>query len=173
MSKNEIISAVFGDQALKGLCSKLCNSRDIKNDLWQEFILVICEKDEASLIEMQQKGYLYRWCSAVLKNMNYARIKTNTHANTRNQSLREISATHAEISNLEINDHGYDWDKEDKMTMVELEMKRIKANQVFVFGSIKDACEATGKTKDSVKWERSKIINELRKNFKREYIPSK
>jgi hypothetical protein len=69
---------------LNGLSTKLCNYRDIKNDLFQEFLLYLCEKPEAFLIDKVNKGQFISYCSNVLKGINSDRHRANKLINTKN-----------------------------------------------------------------------------------------
>ena len=69
---------------LKGLSTKLCNYRDIKNDLFQEFLLYLCEKPEDFLIDKVNKGQFISYCSNVLKGINSDRHRANKLVNTKN-----------------------------------------------------------------------------------------
>lgn len=69
---------------LNGLSTKLCNYRDIKNDLFQEFLLYLCEKPEDFLIDKVNKGQFISYCSNVLKGINSDRHRANKLVNTKN-----------------------------------------------------------------------------------------
>ena len=69
---------------LNGLSTKLCNYRDIKNDLFQEFLLYLCEKPEAFLIDKVNKGQFISYCSNVIKGINSDRHRANKLVNTKN-----------------------------------------------------------------------------------------
>lgn len=69
---------------LNGLSTKLCNYRDIKNDLFQEFLLYLCEKPEDFLIDKVNKGQFISYCSNVLKGINSDRHRANKLINTKN-----------------------------------------------------------------------------------------
>ena len=69
---------------LNGLSTKLCNYRDIKNDLFQEFLLYLCEKPEDFLIDKVNKGQFISYCANVLKGINSDRHRANKLVNTKN-----------------------------------------------------------------------------------------
>ena len=69
---------------LINLTAKLCNYRDIKNDLFQEFLLYLCEKPDEFLIDKVNKGQFISYCSNVLKGINSDRHRANKLVNTKN-----------------------------------------------------------------------------------------
>lgn len=173
MTKSKIIESVNNDSNLKRYCASLCGGRNIKDDMWQELVLLLCEKNEEAIVGMYLNGYLHKWCGQVLKNLNSIRIKANKSVNTKAQALREMACSHFEIKNKEVHEQGYDFANDANIEQLTKYIQSRGINPVFVLSTPRHACMVTGKSIGSVKWERSKIINELRKNFKREYIPSK
>lgn len=84
INKEQLIIIAANSKMLKGLSTKLCNYRDIKNDLFQEFLLYLCEKPEDFLIDKVNKGQFISYCSNVLKGINSDRHRANKLVNTKN-----------------------------------------------------------------------------------------
>jgi hypothetical protein len=84
INKEQLIIIAANSKMLNGLSTKLCNYRDIKNDLFQEFLLYLCEKPEAFLIDKVNKGQFISYCSNVLKGINSDRHRANKLINTKN-----------------------------------------------------------------------------------------
>ena len=84
INKEQLIIIAANSRMLKGLSTKLCNYRDIKNDLFQEFLLYLCEKPEDFLIDKVNKGQFISYCSNVLKGINSDRHRANKLVNTKN-----------------------------------------------------------------------------------------
>lgn len=84
INKEQLIIIAANSKMLNGLSTKLCNYRDIKNDLFQEFLLYLCEKPEDFLIDKVNKGQFISYCSNVLKGINSDRHRANKLVNTKN-----------------------------------------------------------------------------------------
>jgi hypothetical protein len=84
INKEQLIIIAANSKMLNGLSTKLCNYRDIKNDLFQEFLLYLCEKPEDFLIDKVNKGQFISYCSNVLKGINSDRHRANKLINTKN-----------------------------------------------------------------------------------------
>ena len=70
MTKELLIKKLNSDEELRGFCKKLCGRTDLHNDLYQEFMLVVCEETEDKLMETYVKGLINFYCVRVILNIN-------------------------------------------------------------------------------------------------------
>jgi len=75
LNKQQIIELLSKEVGFKNLCNKLCQYNDIANDLYQEFMLVVCETSEEVLKEKVDKGLINFFCVRVIININNKRSR--------------------------------------------------------------------------------------------------
>lgn len=84
MTKNKLIELAATSKMLKGLSAKLCNYRDIHNDLFQEFLLCLLEKPEQFLIDKFKEGQFIHYSSNVIRGLNINRYRDTKFVNSKN-----------------------------------------------------------------------------------------
>jgi DNA-directed RNA polymerase specialized sigma24 family protein len=75
LTKAQILNDIANNKLFTNICHRLCSGRYIKDDLYQEFFLIIAEKPESYLIDIYNKGYLNAYCVNTIYNLNYGKSK--------------------------------------------------------------------------------------------------
>ena len=152
---------------LNGLSTKLCNYRDIKNDLFQEFLLYLCEKPEEFLIDKVNKGQFISYCSNVLKGINSDRHRANKLVNTKNPLVERHN-------DIEIN---FDFIEESYNFEIDMKFERVvkftrndpfKAEILFksVVSSTREIAQELGVNQRKLIYENNKFKQEIKNNVK-------
>jgi len=152
---------------LIGLTAKLCNHRDIQHDLFQEFLLYLCEKPEEFLIDKVNNGQFIAYCSNVLKGMNSDRHRANKLINTKNPLVERH------------NDYEVNFDMSEECYNFEIDMKfertvkfareqPIKAEILFksVVTSTRQIASELGVNQRKLIYENNKFKKEIKNNVK-------
>jgi len=152
---------------LNGLSTKLCNYRDIKNDLFQEFLLYLCEKPEDFLIDKVNRGQFISYCSNVLKGINSDRHRANKLVNTKNPLVERHNDY--EI-NFDLIEESYNFEIDMKFEKVVRLVREqpFKADILFksVVSSTRQIASEMGIKERKLIYENCKFKNEIKNKLK-------
>jgi hypothetical protein len=152
---------------LIGLTAKLCNHRDIQHDLFQEFLLYLCEKPEEFLIDKVNKGQFIAYCSNVLKGMNSDRHRANKLINTKNPLVERHNDYEV---NFDLSEESYNFEidmKFDRVVKFTREQPN-KANILFksVITSTREIASELGINQRKLIYENNKFKTEIKNKIK-------
>lgn len=68
MSKNEIVEYVAKNPELNKMINSICSDTRFKDDLKQEFLLILLEEEDKRLIKIYNEGKIWNWCYVILNN---------------------------------------------------------------------------------------------------------
>lgn len=152
---------------LKGLTANLCNNRDIKNDLFQEFLLYLCEKPEEFLIDKVNRGQFIAYCSNVLKGMNSDRHRANKLVNTKNPLVERHNDSEV---NFDMSEESYNFEIDMKFEKVVKFTRHepFKAEILFksVVTSTRQIASELGVNQRKLIYENNKYKQEIKNNIK-------
>jgi DNA-directed RNA polymerase specialized sigma24 family protein len=154
---------------LKGLAIKLCNHRDISNDLFQEFLLYLCEKPDEFLIKKHNEIQFLSYCSNVIKGLNSDRHRANKLINTRNPLVERINDVCVE--NFDISDEIYNFDidmKFERVVKFVKEQPELKGQILFksVVSTTRQAASELGMKERQLIYQNVKFKSEIKNNIK-------
>lgn len=152
---------------LIGLTAKLCNHRDIQHDLFQEFLLYLCEKPEDFLINKVNNGQFIAYCSNVLKGMNSDRHRANKLINTKNPLVERHNDFEV---NFDMSEESYNFDIDMKFerTVKFAREQPFKAEILFksVVTSTREIASELGINQRKLIYENNKFKNEIKNKLK-------
>jgi hypothetical protein len=152
---------------LIGLTAKLCNHRDIQHDLFQEFLLYLCEKPEEFLIDKVNNGQFIAYCSNVLKGMNSDRHRANKLINTKNPLVERHNDFEV---NFDMSEESYNFEidmKFDRVVKFTREQPN-KAEILFksVVTSTREIASELGINQRKLIYENNKFKSEIKNKIK-------
>ena len=172
MNKKQLIELAANSKELKNYCKTLCKGRDIYNDLFQEFLLNLCQREDKFLIDKFEKIVFINFCRFTIYKMNSDRYRVNKLINTKHP----LSERHSEFeSNFDlINDEAYNYEIDVKFnkTMEFLEQTpKVKKYQVAIlFHSVnrttKDIAESIKAPQRQVIYQNNKLKELIKQNVK-------
>ena len=115
MDKNQLITIAANSNLLINLTAKLCNYRYIKDDLFQEFLLLLLETEEQKLIDKMNEGKFISHCSNLIHRLNMNRYRDKKYVNSRNVLVERNDTFEL---NFEIKDESYNFDIDMKFEKV-------------------------------------------------------
>jgi hypothetical protein len=152
---------------LIGLTAKLCNHRDIQHDLFQEFLLYLCEKPEDFLINKVNNGQFIAYCSNVLKGMNSDRHRANKLINTKNPLVERHNDFEV---NFDMSEESYNFEIDMKFerTVKFAREQPFKAEILFksVVTSTREIASELGINQRKLIYENNKFKNEIKNKLK-------
>ncbi len=152
---------------LINLTAKLCNYRDIKNDLFQEFLLYLCEKPDEFLIDKVNKGQFISYCSNVLKGINSDRHRANKLINTKNPLVERDDIFEL---NFEMSDECYNFEIDMKFekTVKLIREQPFKGNILFksVVSSTRQIAQDLGINQRKLIYDNNKFKSEIKNKIK-------
>ena len=152
---------------LINLTAKLCNYRDIKNDLFQEFLLYLCEKPDEFLIDKVNKGQFISYCSNVLKGINSDRHRANKLINTKNTLVERNDVFEL---NFDISDESYNFEIDMKFekTVKLIREQPFKGNILFksVVSSTRQIAQDLGINQRKLIYDNNKFKSEIKNKIK-------
>ena len=167
INKEQLIIIAANSKMLNGLSTKLCNYRDIKNDLFQEFLLYLCEKPEDFLIDKVNRGQFISYCSNVLKGINSDRHRANKLVNTKNPLVERHNDY--EI-NFDLIEESYNFEIDMKFEKVVRLVREqpFKADILFksVVSSTREIASEMGIKERKLIYENCKFKNEIKNKLK-------
>lgn len=116
MTKERLIILASESKLLKGLAANLCNHRDIQHDLFQEFLLYLCEKPSEFLLNKYESAQFISYCSNIVKGLNSHRLKANTLVNSKCPLVERHNAV--EIIDFDIEEKMYNFEVEEKISEI-------------------------------------------------------
>jgi len=152
---------------LIGLTAKLCNHRDIQHDLFQEFLLYLCEKPEEFLIDKVNNGQFIAYCSNVLKGMNSDRHRANKLINTKNPLVERHNDFEV---NFDMSEESYNFEIDMKFEKVVKLVREqpFKANILFksVVTSTREIASELGIKERKLIYQNCKFKKEIKNKLK-------
>lgn len=115
IDKNQLITIAANSKLLINLTAKLCNYRYIKDDLFQEFLLLLLETEEQKLIDKMKEGKFISHCSNLIHRLNMNRYRDKKYVNSRNVLVERNDTFEL---NFEIKDESYNFDIDMKFEKV-------------------------------------------------------
>lgn len=162
MTKERLIILASESKLLKGLAANLCNHRDIQYDLFQEFLLYLCEKPSEFLLNKYESAQFISYCSNIVKGLNSHRLKANTLVNSKCPLVERHNEV--EIIDFDIEEKMYNFEVEEKISEI---VKFAKEDKFKVEVLFKSAVTSTRQIAQDLGVNQRKLIyqNNL---FKRE-----
>ena len=154
---------------LKGLATKLCNHRDISNDLFQEFLLYLCEKPDEFLIRKHNEIQFLSYCSNVIKGLNSHRLAANKLINTKNTLVERCNDIC--IENFDMSDESYNFDidmKFERVVKFVKEQPEIKGQILFksVVSTTRQAASELGMNERKLIYQNVKFKSEIKNKIR-------
>ena len=167
INKEQLIVIAATSKMLNGLSTKLCNYRDIKNDLFQEFLLYLCEKPEDFLIDKVNKGQFISYCSNVIKGINSDRHRANKLINTKNPLVERHNDFEINFDLIE-ESYNFEIDMKFERTVKFVKEQPNKAEILFksVVTSTRQIASELGVNQRKLIYENNKFKNEIKNNIK-------
>lgn len=167
MNKDRLLILAAQSKMLQNLCAKLCNYRDIHNDLFQEFLLYLCKKDDDFLIKKYNDIQFISYCSNVIKGLNSDRHRANKLINTKNPLVER----HTDIEfDFDITDESYNFEIDMKFDKVVkfTRSEPFKADILFksVVSSTREIAQELGVNQRRLIYENNKFKTEIKNNIK-------
>jgi hypothetical protein len=167
INKEQLIIIAATSRMLIGLTAKLCNHRDIQHDLFQEFLLYLCEKPEDFLINKVNNGQFIAYCSNVLKGMNSDRHRANKLINTKNPLVERHNDFEV---NFDMSEESYNFEIDMKFerTVKFAREQPFKAEILFksVVTSTREIASELGINQRKLIYENNKFKNEIKNKLK-------
>ena len=167
IDKNQLITIAANSKLLINLTAKLCNYRYIKDDLFQEFLLILLETDEQKLIDKMNEGKFISHCSNLIHRLNIDRYRAKKFINTSNPLVER-----SDIFDLDfdISDESYNFDvdiKFDKVVKLVREQP-LKGQILFksVVTSTREIASELGLNHRQLIYQNVKFKSELRNKLK-------
>jgi len=130
MDKKTLIELAANSKMLRNLCRKLCNYRDIQNDLFQEFLIHLLTRDEAYLLEKYNKIEFIHYCVNTIRGFNSNRIKANKCINSSNPLTEKCN--NFDLLDFDIQEEMYNFDIDIKFNKTISCLKGINKDRVFL-----------------------------------------
>lgn len=167
INKEQLIIIAANSKMLNGLSTKLCNYRDIKNDLFQEFLLYLCEKPEDFLIDKVNKGQFISYCSNVLKGINSDRHRANKLVNTKNPLVERHNDYEINFDLIE-ECYNFEIDMKFEKVVKLVREQPFKAEVLFksVVSSTRQIASEMGIKERKLIYENCKFKNEIKNKLK-------
>jgi len=167
INKEQLIVIAATSRMLIGLTAKLCNHRDIQHDLFQEFLLYLCEKPEEFLIDKVNNGQFIAYCSNVLKGMNSDRHRANKLINTKNPLVERHNDYEV---NFDMSEESYNFEIDMKFnrTVKFAREQPFKAEILFksVVSSTREIAQELGVNQRKLIYENNKFKSEIKNKIK-------
>lgn len=134
MTKSQLLILASESKILRGLAAKLCNYRDIQHDLYQEFLLFLCEKPEEFLLNKYDNAQFIHYCYNCVHGLNSRRLKANQLINSK-CPLVERHNIH-EIIDFDIEENIYNFEVEEQIDKIVKFAKEDKFKVEVLFKSV-------------------------------------
>ena len=134
MNKERLLILASESKLLKGLAANLCNHRDIQHDLFQEFLLYLCEKQEDFLLNKYESAQFISYCSNCVKGLNSHRLRNAKLVNSKCPLVERHNAV--EILDFDIEENIYNFDVEEKINEIVKFAKEDKFKVEVLFKSV-------------------------------------
>jgi len=167
INKQQLIIIAANSKLLINLCAKLCNYRYIKDDLFQEFLLILLNKDEDFLINKMNEGQFISYCSNVIDGLNKNRFRDKKLINTKNTLVERNDVFEL---NFEISDECYNFEIDNKFnkTVKFVKEQPFKAEILFksVVSSTRQIAQDLGINQRKLIYENNKFKSEIKNKLK-------
>jgi len=168
MTKERLLILASKSKMLKNLAAKLCNHRDIQHDLFQEFLLYLCEKDEDILVKKYDNAQFIGYCVLTLKSLNSHRLKANTLVNTKCPLVERHNTN--EIIDFDIEENSYNFEVEEKINEIVKFAKEDKFKVEVLFKSVvsstRQIAQDLGVNQRKLIYNNNKFKSELRQKLR-------
>jgi hypothetical protein len=167
MDKNSLIILASDSKMLRNLSKKLCNYRDIHNDLFQEFLIYLLEKDETYLINKYNDIQFIHYCSNCIRGLNSNRIRDNRALNSKNPLIEKHNIFELEM--IEQKDEPYNFDNDIKFSQTMNFIKKNKECDIVLKSmkiSLKQIATDSGGTYKQITYKNQQAKQLIRKNIK-------
>ena len=134
MNKERLLILASESKLLKGLAANLCNHRDIQHDLFQEFLLYLCEKQEDFLLNKYESAQFISYCSNCVKGLNSHRLRNAKLVNSKCPLVERHNVN--EIIDFDIEENIYNFDVEEKINEIVKFAKEDKFKVEVLFKSV-------------------------------------
>ena len=158
MDKHQLITLAAKSKMLRNLATKLCNYRYIGDDLFQEFLLYLLERDEDFLIKKYLEVKFIFYCSCVIRGINGHRLAANKLVNSKNPLCEKQNF--CELSGFEFTDDNYNFEIDELFNTI------IKDEQsYFIKNTYTEIIQETGYHYYKVHNLKTKAKNELKRKY--------
>lgn len=167
INKQQLIIIAANSKMLINLTAKLCNYRYIKDDLFQEFLLILCNKSEEFLINKMNEGQFISYCSNVIDGLNKNRFRDKKLINTKNTLVERNDIFEL---NFEISDECYNFEIDNKFnkTVKFVKEQPFKAEILFksVVSSTRQIAQDLGINQRKLIYDNNKFKSEIKNKLK-------
>lgn len=168
MTKERLIILASESKLLKGLAANLCNHRDIQHDLFQEFLLYLCEKPSEFLLNKYESAQFISYCSNIVKGLNSHRLKANTLVNSKCPLVERHNEV--EIIDFDIEEKMYNFEVEEKINEIVKFAKEDKFKVEVLFKSAvtstRQIAQDLGVNQRKLIYNNNKFKSELRQKLR-------
>lgn len=168
MDKERLLILASNSKMLRNLTAKLCNYREIQHDMFQEFMLYLCEKDENFLLKKYEDAMFIGYCVLTIKTINSHRLKANTLINTKNVLAEKNNFVELKDMPIESEVYNHDIDIKFKKAVKFAKSDKFKADVLFksVVTSTRKIASDLGINQRKLIYENNKFKKELREKLK-------
>lgn len=167
ITKNQLITIAANSKLLINLTAKLCDYRYIKDDLFQEFLLVLLEMPEEKITDQFDKGRFIYFCSNIIKIINTNRFRNKKYVNSKCPLLER---EHLFDLDFDIPDESYNFDIDVKFEQVKKLVREqpLKGQILFksVVSSTREIASELGMNHRQLIYQNVKFKSELKSKLK-------
>jgi len=168
MTKERLLILASESKLLRGLAAKLCNHRYIQHDLFQEFLLFLCEKSEVFLLDKYNNGQFIHYCYNCVHGLNTRRLKANQLVNSKCPLVERHNKN--EIIDFEVEENIYNFEIEEKINEIVKFAKEDKFKVEVLFKSVvtstRQIAQDLGVNQRKLIYQNNKFKSELRRKFR-------
>lgn len=167
INKNQLITIAANSKLLINLTAKLCGYRYIKDDLFQEFLLILLETEEQKLIDKMNEGKFISHCSNLINRLNIDRYRAKKFINTSNPLVERNDTFELDF---DIKDECYNFDIDVKFEkVVKLVREQPLKGQILfqsVVSTTREIASELGIKEKNLIYANNKFKIELRKQIR-------
>lgn len=168
MTKERLLILASESKVLRGLAAKLCNHRDIQHDLFQEFLLFLCEKPEEFLLNKYDNAQFIHYCYNCVHGLNGRRLKANQLINSKCPLVERHN--NYEIEDFDIEENIYNFEVEEKINEIVKFAKEDKFKVEVLFKSVvtstRQIAQDLGVNQRKLIYQNNKFKSELRNKLR-------
>lgn len=168
MNKERLLILASESKMLRNLAAKLCNHRDIQHDLFQEFLLYLCEKPEDFLLNKYESAQFISYCSNCVKGLNSHRLRNAKLVNSKCPLVERHNVN--EIIDFDIEENIYNFDVEEKINEIVKFAKHNKFKSEILFKSVvtstRKIAQDLGVNQRKLIYENNKFKSELKQKLR-------
>jgi hypothetical protein len=168
MNKERLLILASNSKMLRNLTAKLCNYREIQHDMFQEFMLYLCEKDESYLLKKYEDAMFIGYCVLTIKTINSHRLKANTLINTKNVLAEKNNFCELKDMPIDCECYNHEIDIKFEKAVKFAKSNKFKAEVLFksVVTSTREIASDLGINQRKLIYENNKFKKELREKLK-------